>query len=135
MFSKYHNRKGFILIILVFIVLIIGLNPGCTENKITQPTVVESDQSDVIGTLRLIYNMEVLYYYGKRVYLSIPNNASFSDLGMKIHDDASYNYIVELTNFGFDAIATTNLDDDETQDTWQINQFGIITNTTNDLVD
>ncbi|MFH2048363.1 MAG: hypothetical protein ABIJ12_02865 [bacterium] len=134
MYSKFNNHKGFILIKLFILVMIIGLNPGCTENRYIEST-IESDPSDVVGTLRTIYTLEELYYYRNGAYLEIPHNDSFINLGMRIHEDDLYNYSVELPHQGYIAVATANLDDDETQDTWQINNFGNITNTSNDLVE
>lgn len=136
MFSKYHNRKGFILIKLIIIVVIIGLNPGCTENRYIQTT-IEAEPSDVVGTLRLIYSLEEIYYQRNGDYLPVPNNDSFSNLGMKIHDDDIYNYVVEVVKTkGIIVTATANIDDDTTLDTWEMKYHnGDITNTINDLVE
>ena len=133
MFSKYYNRKGLILIELIIIVVIIGLNTGCTENRITQTT-VDSVQSDVVGTLRLIYTQEQAYYLENDVFIACADhNALLNNIGVEIPDGDFYVYCVCVAGNGFIAVATANLDEDAAIDTWTIDQYGVITNTINDV--
>ena len=133
MFSKYHNRKGFVLIKLMIIVVIIGLNPGCTENRIIQST-VDLEHSDVVGNLRLIYTQEQAYYQENGAYVACADhNALLTYLDVEISEGDFYYYCVCVAGNGFTASAVANLDEDASIDTWTIDEDGLIENTINDV--
>ena len=135
MFSKYYKYKDFVLIKLMIIVAIIGLNIGCTENKVTQST-VDSKQSNVVGILREIYTGEQAYYQENGVFIACADrNALLNNIGVEIPDGSLYTYCVTIGGGGttFLATAIADLDDDATIDTWTIDELGVIGNTINDV--
>lgn len=135
MFLKYFRHRYFLLIKLMIIVVIIGLNTGCTENRITQST-VESKQSNVVETLRLIYTQEQAYYEENGVYIACADrNELLNNIGVEIPDGSLYTCCVTIGGGGttFLATATANIDDDASIDTWTIDNHGYIANTINDV--
>ncbi len=127
MFSKFHSRKGFTLIELMIVVVIIGILAALAIPRFMQAT-VKSRQSEAKGILKQIYTMERTFRQENNVY-SVDLNA----IGVQVPANAQYAYAVTLVGVGFLATATANLDDDATIDTWTIDDAGTLTNTINDV--
>ena len=132
MFSKFHSRKGFTLIELMIVVVIIGILAALAIPRFMQAT-VKSKQSEAKGILKQIYTMERTYRQENGVYLACANNAAFNAIGVEIPAGAIYAYDVALAGNGFTATAQCDLDDDATVDTWTIDDAGTLTNTLNDV--
>jgi prepilin-type N-terminal cleavage/methylation domain-containing protein len=132
MFSRIHNRKGFTLIELMIVVVIIGILAALAIPRFMQAT-TKSKQSEAKQILKQIYTMERAYRQEEGVY-----TLALADLGVDIMADARYAYSIasaDLSNaFVATAAATVeDLDDDATVDTWTIDQDGTLTNTINDV--
>ena len=135
MCSKFKFQSRFILIKLVILVLIIGLNPGCTENRIIQQS-FELEQAEAIHILQQIYIMETAYYQENGVYSPCAANsvADFNLIGMEIPTTAIYDYFVSVSTDAFTATAIADIDDDVTIDTWTIDEDGDVEYTINDVL-
>jgi prepilin-type N-terminal cleavage/methylation domain-containing protein len=134
------NQKGFTLIELMIVVVIIGILAALAIPRFMQAT-TKSKQSEAKQILKQIYTMERTYRQETGLYLaggpadSAAGNA-LSALGVTIMPTALYSYTVTATGgTSFLATATaTGLDDDATNDVWTIDQNGNLLNPTNDVV-
>jgi len=136
MFSKFHSRKGFTLIELMIVVVIIGILAALAIPRFMQAT-TKSKQSEAKGILKQIYTMERTYRQDPangNTYLACAAPGDFATLGVELQPQPPrlYTYVVVADATTFTATATANLDDDGTIDTWQIDQTGFLQNTTND---
>jgi prepilin-type N-terminal cleavage/methylation domain-containing protein len=133
MFSKFRNRqRGFTLIELMIVVVIIGILAALAIPRFMQAT-VKTKQSEAKGILKQIYTMERTYRQQENVYLACANNAALNAIGIEVPVSAIYAYSVALAGTGFLATAIVNLDDDATIDTWTMNDAGTLTNTIDDV--
>ena len=139
MFSKFHNRqKGFTLIELMIVVVIIGILAALAIPRFMQAT-TKSKQSEAKGLLKQIYTMQRTYRQENNAYgdngVSIAGGVggTFPMIGVEVMITAVYSYAIVSAANTFTATATANLDDDATIDTWTINQAGTLTNTINDV--
>ncbi len=144
MLSKLSkNQKGFTLIELMIVVVIIGILAALAIPRFMRAT-TKSKQSEAKQILKQVYTMEHSYRQEKDVYWITGNTASaaaptaFADLGVEIMVSARYSYTITSTDAGatnFTATATSGvLDDDATVDTWTINQAGSLIVTSDDAV-
>ena len=134
-----RNQKGFTLIELMIVVVIIGILAALAIPRFMQAT-TKSKQSEAKQILKQIYTMERTYRQENGVYWAggpadsaTPN--ALSALGVTIMPSALYSYTITATGgTSFLATATaTGLDDDATNDVWTIDQDGRLVNTTNDV--
>jgi len=132
MFSKFHSRKGFTLIELMIVVVIIGILAALAIPRFMQAT-TKSKQSEAKGILKQIYTMERTYRQENGAYLACAVAADFNTLGVELPATAVYSYTVAVAGAGFTATATAELDGDATIDTWTIDDTGLLTNTINDV--
>jgi len=142
MFSKFHNRqKGFTLIELMIVVVIIGILAALAIPRFMAAT-TKSKQSEVKGILKQIYTMERTHrqqyntYWGAgRTTDSAAPNA-FDSIGVELQTNALYTYTIttaDATNLLVTGTCSI-LDDDATLDVWTINDGGILICTTDDAV-
>ena len=131
MFSKFHNRKGFTLIELMIVVVIIGILAALAIPRFMAAT-TKSKQSEAKGILKQIYTLE-------HAFRQDPQNGNtyttdLAALGVDIPPTAIYTYQVTAASAtAFTATATcATLDDDATQDIWQIDETGLLQCTSND---
>jgi len=133
-----NNKKGFTLIELMIVVVIIGILAALAIPRFMRAS-TKSKQSEAKAILKQIYVMEHAYRQEKDVYWtpSAPQTAiaggAFADIGVEIGVAARYTYVLTATANTFTCVATSGvLDDDATLDVWQITDTGALTVTTDD---
>jgi len=142
MFSKFHNRqKGFTLIELMIVVVIIGILAALAIPRFMAAT-TKSKQSEVKGILKQIYTMERTYrqqyntYWGQGTTANGAAPNAFAPVGVELQTNVLYAYTIttaDATSLLVTGTAT-GLDDDATLDVWTINDGGILICTTDDAV-
>ena len=135
MLSKFHrSQKGFTLIELMIVVVIIGILAALAIPRFMRAT-TKSKQSEAKTILKQIYAMERAYRQEKDAYWSTagvqtasaaaPNG--FATIGVEVMASARYTYTINSTANTFTATATSGiLDDDATVDIWTINENGVL---------
>ncbi|HEX9750791.1 MAG TPA: prepilin-type N-terminal cleavage/methylation domain-containing protein [candidate division Zixibacteria bacterium] len=138
MISKLHrSNKGFTLIELMIVVVIIGILAALAIPRFMAST-TKSKQSEAKQLLKQIYVMQHAYrqeydtYWGNGVSADAANPNNFARIGVQIMVSARYNYALVADLVSFTCTATGNLDDDATVDTWTITDAGTLTNTIDD---
>ena len=135
MFTKFHNRqKGFTLIELMIVVVIIGILAALAIPRFMQVTdkleQSKSKQSGAKQLLKQVHLMEDGYRTTNGRY-----TANFDALGIRFPDPDSVGYTCDLVACTdmYRCTLTANLDDDAILDTWVVDETGVVTNIINDL--
>lgn len=138
MFSRFHNRKGFTLIELMIVVVIIGILAALAIPRFMKST-TKAKQSECKQILKQIYTMQHTYRQANNGYgdngVTIPalTGGTFPQIGVDVQTSAIYQYAIVAGANTFTATATANLDDDATVDTWQITEAGVLAVTIDDV--
>lgn len=143
--NKYPKQKGFTLIELMIVVVIISILAAMAIPRFMRAS-VRSKQSEAKLNLKQIYTMENSYrqehdsyYPGDGSTVVAQPGQTFAPLCVEIMFPAYYSYSITGTVTTFSATAgskrSTGLDDDPTLDVWTVSQNGIITCTTDDSND
>ncbi len=140
MLSKFHrSQKGFTLIELMIVVVIIGILAALAIPRFMRAT-TKSKQSEAKNILKQIYAMERAYrqeydiYWGQGVVASAASPNAFARIGVDIMATARYTYTINTAD-ALVLLVTANsgiLDDDAAVDTWTINDAGVLTCTSDD---
>lgn len=138
MFHRCSEHKGFTLIELMIVVVIIGILAGLAIPRFMQAT-TKTKQSEAKGILKQIYTMQHAYrmenigYGDNGQTINAFTGGVFPQTGVEVMATARYTYSIVAAATTFTATATADLDDDATVDTWTINDAGLLLNTINDV--
>ncbi len=138
--TKKRNQKGFTLIELMIVVVIIGILAALAIPRFMRAT-TKSKQSEAKQVLKQIYTMQHSYrqeynaYWGNGITASAAAGTAFGRIGVDIMTTARYTYSLVAAANTFTCTATSGvLDDDATADTWTIDENGDLLVTSDDAV-
>jgi prepilin-type N-terminal cleavage/methylation domain-containing protein len=133
--NTLKNKKGFTLIELMIVVVIIGILAALAIPRFMTAS-TRAKQSEAKQLLKQVYTMQHTYRQANGTYgdggVTAVAGGAFTQIGVEIMSSANYQYVMAAAANTFLCTATDDLDDDATIDTWTINQDGTLLNTIND---
>jgi prepilin-type N-terminal cleavage/methylation domain-containing protein len=142
MSRQFHRSKGFTLIELMIVVVIIGILAALAIPRFMRST-TKSKQSEAKQILKQCYTMQRAYRQEFNTYAcngvtadsTAAGQIAFANIGVDIMANARYAYVMTAAANTFTCVATaTGLDDDAANDVWQINETGNLVCNTDDAV-
>jgi prepilin-type N-terminal cleavage/methylation domain-containing protein len=127
---KRRNNKGFTLIELMIVVVIIGILAALAIPRF-MPASSRAKQREALSILKQIYVMQRVYFQETGAYTT-----DLADLGIVIQANARYDYTILAPGASF--VATANapdpgVDDDPAPDTWRIDDQGLLIAVSDDV--
>ncbi|SYZ73745.1 Fimbrial protein pilA [Candidatus Zixiibacteriota bacterium] len=133
-FERWKQVKGFSLIELLIVLVIIGILAGLAIPRYMSST-TKAKQTEAKEILHQIFLLERSYFDENDEYW-IPDDGTvadrdhpdaFLDIGVEIMASARYRYVITGNKENFTATATAeHLDDDPAIDQWQIDEKGLL---------
>ena len=128
--TRLHDSRGFTLIELMMVVVIIGILAALAIPRFMRAT-TKSKQTEARQTLKQVYSMQRAYrqeydtYWGDAAVASAAAPDAFGRINVEIMAPALYTYTMAAAVNTFTCTATSNIiDDDPPADTWQIDETG-----------
>jgi type II secretory pathway pseudopilin PulG len=125
----------------MIVVVIIGILAAMAIPRFLR-SATKSKQSEAKLILKQIYVNQRTYrqqslnneYFTPAGAASSANPDAFREIWIEIMDDANYVYTLVINGDQFTATATANIDDDATEDVWQIDDGGQLVCVTDDAI-
>jgi len=137
--NSRDKRRGFTLIELMIVVVIIGILTAMAMPRYMR-VAAKSKQTEAKGILKQVYTMQEAYFAGHESYClngavaSALTPIAYAQIHVEVMLPARYSYLMTVASrTQFNCVATANIDDDATLDTWTIDQTGTLINTIDDV--
>ena len=141
--KRQRQKKGFTLIELMIVVVIVGILAAMAVPRF-MPMTIKSKQTEAKAILKQMFAMERTYrqannsYWGQGLSAdSLPaNQRNFATIGVEVPEGAKYQFRITVASGGnlVMTATATGLDDDLAPDIWQMDQDGVLTCTSDDVV-